>query len=197
MEGSETALQSEAELVARARHGAAPAWETIIHSHQEPVFRLAYLLLGDADEAQDVAQETFVRAYRALDRFDSERPLRPWLLRIAANLAHNQRRSAGRYLATLRRVVSSEPPLAMSIEERSAQRVEAARLWQAVRRLRPAEQQVIYLRYFLELSVEETAESLGVAGGTVKSRLHRALTSLRRVIEHEFPDLQRMGAGEG
>ena len=64
----------------------AAAWTTLVGQQQEAVFRLAYLLLGDADEAQDVAQEAFIRAFRALHRFDPARPLRPWLLSITANL---------------------------------------------------------------------------------------------------------------
>ena len=92
-------------LLARlARQGDAFAWERLVGEHQQPVFRLAYLLLGDPDEAQDVAQETFIRAYHALHRFDNERPLRPWLLRIAANLAYNRQRSLRRYLAALKRL---------------------------------------------------------------------------------------------
>jgi RNA polymerase sigma-70 factor (ECF subfamily) len=165
--------------------------------HQEGVFRLAYLLLGDADEAEDVAQETFLRACRALDRFDLDRPLRPWLLSITANLVRNQRRSMGRYLAALQRFFHTEPPEGVSIEEKSAQRLEAVTLWQAVQRLNPADQQVIYLRFFLEMSVEETAESIGVAEGTVKSRLHRALERLRTVIEHDFPSLRESSIWEG
>ncbi len=67
---------SEAKLIGRARQGDEAAWEILVRQHQEAAFRLAYLLLGDADEAEDVAQETFIRAFRSLDRFDPDRPLR-------------------------------------------------------------------------------------------------------------------------
>ena len=67
---------SDENLISRARRGDQAAWEALVREHQQPVFRLAYLLLGTADEAEDVAQETFVRAFRALDRFDIERPAR-------------------------------------------------------------------------------------------------------------------------
>ncbi|MEW5987644.1 MAG: sigma factor, partial [Chloroflexota bacterium] len=92
----------EAQWVARARQGDNAAWLGLVTQYQEAVFRLAYLILRDADEAEDVAQETFVRAFRSLGRFDSSRPLRPWLLTIAANLARNRRRAIGRYLAAAR-----------------------------------------------------------------------------------------------
>ncbi len=177
---------NDAELIQRARRGEVPAWESLVQAHQEVVFRLGYLLLGDADDAQDNAQETFLRAYRSLHRYDPARPLRPWILSIAANLARNRRRAAGRYLAALRRLVNADPPVHTSIEERSFQNMEARSLWETVQRLDEASRQVVYLRYFLSLSVEETAEALGVAPGTVKSRLHRALSRLRTFVDEEF-----------
>ena len=78
---------SEADLIARARAGESAAWEALAREHQQAVFRLAYLILGDPADADDVAQEAFIRAYHALDRFDTSRAARPWLLSIAANLA--------------------------------------------------------------------------------------------------------------
>lgn len=179
----------EIDLVRRARQGSSEAWEDLVRLHQEPLFRLAYLLLGDAGEAEDVAQEAFLRAYRSLERYDMERPLRPWLLSIAANLARNRRRSAGRYLAAVQRWFKAEPASVPSIEERGIQKLESQNLWRAIRRLDLMDQQVVYLRYFLELSTQEVAETLQVPEGTVKSRLHRALKRLRGVIERDFPEL--------
>lgn len=141
---------SEAELLARARQGDGSAWEGLVRNYQEAVFRLAYLLLGDADEAEDVAQEAFIRAFRTLDRFDTSRPLRPWLLRITANLAHNRRRPTRRYLAALRRLREARSPDSSaarpaSLEAHVARREEAQALWQAIRRLDATDQEVIYL----------------------------------------------------
>ena len=120
-----------------------------MRAHQQAAFRLAYLLTGDPAAADDVAQEAFIRAYHALARFDATRPFRPWLMRITANLAHNQRRSAGRYLAALQRLLRAEPKSAPPPTPA------ADRLWQAVRRLTAADQEIIYLRYFLEMSEAE------------------------------------------
>lgn len=183
---------SESDLITRARGGDGAAWESLVRQHQVAAFRLAYLLLGDTDDAEDVAQEALIRAFQTLDRFDPARPLRPWLLRITANLAHNRRRAVGRYLAALQRLVQAVPePVAVANVpgEHVQQQEEAQALWQAVRRLKRADQEVIYLRYFLNLSVAETAEATGVAPGTVKSRLSRALDRLRGVVEREFPEL--------
>jgi len=176
-------------LISRARQGDQAAWEALVREHQQPVFRLAYLLLGAADEAEDVAQETFVRAFRALDRFDVERLARPWLLSIATNLCHNRRRSIGRYLAALRRA-SEEPVSYNSLGEGTEHQWEAETVRQAVRRLNPAEREIVYMRYFLELSEAEMAGALQVPPGTVKSRLHRAMARLRSVVDRDFPALR-------
>jgi RNA polymerase sigma-70 factor (ECF subfamily) len=181
---------SEANLIEQARRGDGAAWTALVSQHQEAVFRLAYLLSGDPDEAEDVAQDTFIRAFYALSRFDQSRPLRPWLLSIAVNLTHNRRRAVGRYLAAVSRWFQREALTGPTPQEVQAQQAEAQALWQAVRRLSQADQEIIYLRYFLELSVAETAEAAGLASGTVKSRLHRALNRLRRVVVEEFPALQ-------
>jgi RNA polymerase sigma-70 factor, ECF subfamily len=178
----------ESTLIRHAANGDTAAWEPLMLAHQQAVFRLSYLLLGDPDDAEDIAQETFLRAWNYLKRFDPARPLRPWLLSIASNLASNRRRSAGRYLMALTRAFRSEPAPA-GIEEKSAERMEASDLWKAVQNLNFTDQQIIYLRYFLDLSTHETADVLQVAEGTVKSRLNRAIGKLRNIIQQDFPVL--------
>ena len=177
------------ELIQRIQKGDSAAYETLVQQHQEAAFRLAYLILGDVDEAQDVAQEAFIRAYRNLHQFDTERAFRPWILRITSNLARNRLRALGRYIHTLKRFVSttitqSSPA---NIETESFKNYESQDLWRAVQRLRPEHQEVIYLRFFLDLSIAETAETLNIAEGTVKSRLNRALQQLRGVVLNSFP----------
>ena len=178
----------ESTLISRSKNGDAAAWEPLVRVHQQPVFRFAYLLLGDPDDAEDVTQETFLRAWKYLKRFDTTRPLRPWLLSIASNLASNWRRSAGRYVSALTRAFRDEPA-PDSIEEKSTQQMQADELWEAVQGMKMVDQQVIYLRYFLDLSVAETADVLQIAEGTVKSRLSRALKKLRNIIQDDFPFL--------
>ncbi len=178
----------EIELIQRACEQDEGACQALVDQHRDAVFRLAYLLVGDAADAEDIAQETFIRAFRALDRFDTTRNLRPWLLQITANLARNRLRSISRYWSALKRFRFYYPDHSMpSVEFQNQQQAESHALWQAVRRLKTPEQEIIYLRYFLELSVNETAEALEIRSGTVKSRLHRALKQLRRVVEQDFP----------
>lgn len=183
--------QDETALIRRARGGDDQAWEKIVGRYQTAVFRLAYLKMQDAVEAEDVAQEVFVRAFLALESFEIGRPIRPWLMAITVNLARNRRRSIGRYLHNLRRLIEREPePVQMHAVSQDYQAKEQARvLWQAVQQLNDKAQEVVYLRYFLEMSEAETAETLGIAPGTVKSRLHRALKQLRAVIERDYPGI--------
>lgn len=177
----------ELELIQQARQNDAAAWEQIVSRYQQPVFRLAYLILSDAADAEEIAQDTFIRAYLSLHRFDEQRPFRPWVLQIARNLARNRRRALGRSWAHMRRWWQQQPePVEPPLHQ---QRAHAHLLWQAVRRLKPAWQEVIYLRYFLALSEAETAAALDIPPGTAKSRLHRALAALKRVIEQEFVEL--------
>ncbi len=156
------------------------AWDALVLEHQAAVFRLAYLFCGDPDEAEDVAQETFIHAYHSFHTYDPNRPMRPWLLGIAANLARNRLRGLRRYKAALQRVFRGEPePVVVHTNPADRPADEAREVWQAVRTLSLADQQVIYLRYYLELDGAELAAALGVPGGTVKSRLSRAMARLR------------------
>jgi RNA polymerase sigma-70 factor (ECF subfamily) len=185
---------SEADLVQRARRGEEAAWEAIIARHREAVFRYAYLQLGDAAEAEDAAQEAFLRAYRSFDRFDAARPLRPWLLRITRNLARNRWRGWQRRLqATERFHQAAEIEGHSAAPPESAGMAEAAiELKKIVGDLRRPDQDVIYLRFFLGLSLEETGEALSLPVGTVKSRLSRALARLREVVETAHPTLRQV-----
>ncbi len=184
------ATKSETQLISAAQQGDDFAWEHLVRAHQEASFRLAYLHLGDLHEAEDVVQESFIRAYQAIGRFDIARPFRPWLLRIVANQALNQRRTIGRYYNALKRLLQSEPDIHIPQHSVIQENFEAKTLWQAIQQLRNSDQQIIYLRFFLEMTVSETAETIGVAPGTVKSRLHRALKHLMKVIEQDFPELK-------
>jgi RNA polymerase sigma-70 factor (ECF subfamily) len=152
-----------------------------VRLHQQLAFRTALVLARNVADAEEAAQDGFVKAWRALPRFDRSRPFRPWLLAIVANEARNRRRSAGRREAlVLRAAVSSSdgeragsPELALLVAERDAA------LAAALERLDERDRQVIACRYLLELTEAETAAALDLRVGTVKSRLSRALERLR------------------
>ncbi|MCI0542862.1 MAG: RNA polymerase sigma factor [Actinobacteria bacterium] len=175
----------ETRLLNDARRGDQGAFEELVRIHQHDALRLAYLLVGDHAEAEDVTQEAFVKAYRAMSRFRSEAPFRPWLLAIVRNEASNRRRSRGRRLRLAERV-AAEPlsgDAAPSPETVTIGRAEAQELLDAVGRLGEKYRMVIVCRYLLGLTESETATVLGVPDGTVKSRCSRGLERLRASME--------------
>ena len=173
--------RDEAELVERARRGDARAYEEIVHAYQGIAFRTAYLITGSAADAEDAAQDGFVKAYYALGRFRRGAPLKPWLLQIVANEARNRRRSAGRREGLALRAATEEPSGGAAPSPEAAL-LDAERRDTLLARVNelPEEQRIcVALRYFLDLSEEETASALGIPAGTVKSRTSRALDRLR------------------
>jgi RNA polymerase sigma factor (sigma-70 family) len=178
----------ETELVERARRGDLRAWETIVRTHQGIAFRTAYVLTGSAADAEEAAQDGFVKAYRALGRFRRGASFRPWLLRIVANEAHNRRRSAARReRLSLRAAAEARPGDAVpSPEAALLSRENQERLLAAVERLSDDHRDAITCRFFLDLTEDETAAALRLRRGTVKSRLSRALERLREELEGEL-----------
>ena len=175
----------DSELITRAQRGDSAAYEEIVQRYQQVAFRTAYVITGSAADAEDAAQEGFVKAYRALHRFRAGAELRPWLLRIVANEARNRVRSSGRrHRLELRLTEGFRPGDAAPSPEAVAVALdERKRLLAMVNGLSEEDRLVIASRYFLELSGEETAAALGIPEGTVKSRLSRALARLRARVE--------------
>ena len=179
---------TEDELVERARRGDGAAFALLVHDHQEIAFRTAYLISRNAADAEDAAQEGFVKAFRALGRFRRGAPLRPWLLQIVANEARNRRRSSGRRDALALRAAAAEAPSGGAAPSPEGAVVAAERresLVAALGRLRDDDREVLGCRYLLELSEEETGAALGLRRGTVKSRTARALERLRAELGEE------------
>lgn len=168
----------------RARVGEVEAFEALVRDFQEIAYRTAFLVLGDGDEAADAAQEGFMKAYRALDRFREGLPFRPWLLRIVVNEARNRRRAAGRRAALALRAEAGEAASASHPSaEASAIRGERRRIvLDAVNRLNAEDRLVISLRYFLERTDAEAAAILAVPPATFRTRLFRARDRLRRLL---------------
>ena len=179
----------DAELAARAKGGDVDAYEALVANYQQLAFRVAYLITRDEGEAQDAAQDAFVRAYYALDRFRPGSSFKPWLLRIVSNQARNRRRSAGRRLELQTRV-GSRPSgdAAPSPEATTLEHESRAELLDALEHLREEERLAVIYRYFLDLSEAEMAEAMGCKPGTVKSRLSRALAHLRQHLEARTPE---------
>jgi RNA polymerase sigma-70 factor (ECF subfamily) len=177
----------EAELIARAQRGDVGAYEELVRMYQEIAFRIAYLLAGSAADAEEAAQDGFVKAFRSLGRFRRGNPFRPWLLAIVANEARNRRRSARRRdTLALRAADEIRPGDAAPSPEASVLRLERrSLLLEAVNRLSEEHRLVVSCRYLLGLNENETAAALGVRTGTAKSRLSRALECLREEVPED------------
>ena len=180
----------DARLVELAKHGSSDAYAQLVTRYQALAARTAYVITGSADEAEDAAQEAFVKAYYALGRFRDGAPFRPWLLRIVANEAINRRKARGRHPTVDLSLAGDRPAgdTALSPEGAALASERREHVLAALRHLRPDDRLVIAYRYFFELSESEMAEALGVARGTVKSRLSRAISRLRGTMREGGSD---------
>ncbi len=178
---------SETQLVRRAQAGDAVAYGDLVTMHQAAAFRVAYLLLGSAADAEDSTQEAFVKAYLSLGRFRAGEPFRPWLLAVVGNEARNRRRARMRREGVLARAMAAVgrtgAAVAVSTEEALLAGETRTVVRAALLRLGEEERRVVACRYLLELSEAETAAALAIPAGTVKSRLHRGLRRLRMDLD--------------
>jgi RNA polymerase sigma-70 factor (ECF subfamily) len=173
----------DAEAVARSLGGDLDAYGVLVARYTLRAHRAAFLL-GAGEEADDVVQEAFVKAFRHLSRFRAGEPFGPWLLRIVANETRNLTRSRRRRAALALRLssVESEGTAAGGLVDEVLATERRTRLMAAVNALPERERQVLACRYFLELSEAETAQVLGWPLGSVKSRTWRALNRLRGLL---------------
>ena len=177
----------ERALVASCRTGDALAFARLVTLHEGMVFNLAARLLGDPEEARDVAQEVFLQVFRMLGRFEGRSSLKTWIYRIAVNQCHNRRRFWHRRrrdreqafeegLSTRGAVSSGTEP---GPYEEACRRERARRVQQALLQLSFEHRSVLVLREVEGLTCDEVASALGVPEGTVKSRLSRAREAMR------------------
>jgi RNA polymerase sigma-70 factor (ECF subfamily) len=178
----------DADLIELAKGGDADAFGRLVERYREVAFRTAYLIARNAVDAEDAAQDAFVKAFYALGRFRSGEPFRPWVLRIVSNEARNRRRSAGRRARLAERVAERRGPgdAAPSPDAAALAGESRAVLLASLDALPERDRLVIAYRYLLDLSEAETAAVLGVRPGTVKSRLSRALARLREALPAGF-----------
>jgi RNA polymerase sigma-70 factor, ECF subfamily len=164
--------RDERAWVRRAQAGSASDFEALFRAHWGPAYRAAYLVVRDPSAAEDIAQEAFLAAVRALDRFDRRRPFGPWLHRIVVNRAIDLARA--RALRPEGEAVNAAAP------ERPERDDELLR---ELGRLSPEHRAVIALRYLLDYTPGEIAELLELPRGTVNSRLRRGLDALKERLE--------------
>jgi len=176
-------------LVERCRAGDASAWEEIVRLHSPRVYNLCYRFTGRAEDAQDLTQEVFIKAYRHLDRFDAQKAaLGTWLASIARNSAldHYRRTRPDRRTDSLDEGPEDGVPVledaGPSPFDRLARRERQELLQRGLEGLRPEFREVVILRDLQDMDYAEIAAVVGVPEGTVKSRLSRARAELARLL---------------
>lgn len=177
---------SESEWLVNAQKGDDEAFANLVNQYQTPVYNLCYRLLGNPQEAEDAAQETFWRAYQAIRRYDRDRPFATWLLSIAAHYCIDQQRK--RRLPTMEiedwmeEIVPDNFP---SPEKMVGQNQQNEVLQRLLKKLNPQDRAVLVMRYWSEFSEEEIGRTLKMSPSAVKSRLHRARLKLATLIHAE------------
>jgi len=193
----------DSELIVRARSGDLRAREVLARRYREPAYLLALQLLGDPEEARDLAQDCLLRFFLKLDRFDADRPVLPWLRRIVRNGAIDLIRR--RKVRRADSLDSSGPEgeavevldLRADTEGDALDRERQRCVWACLQQLSPAHREIVVLRDYQDLSYEQIADVLGVPVGTVMSRLHRARNALRTLVLERIPELALGAAARG
>lgn len=195
MPAIETGTFDESALVAKAREGDSEAFNGLVHQYERKIFRLAKHITQSDEDAEDVLQEAFLKAYEHLPDFQGQSKFYTWIVRIAVNeaLMKLRKRKSDRTVPLDEPLDTGEDTVMREIavweddpEQRYSREELAAILDEAVQNLRPAFRTVFVLRDIEELSTEETAEALGISVPAVKSRLLRARLQLREKLTRQF-----------
>lgn len=181
----------ERDLVRRCLARDERAYRELVRTYQGPVVNLAWRITGNADDAAEVAQETFVRVLRSLHTYDPERPFRSWLFKIASNLALDLIRRRKRRPIGFEDLSDEDGPAIEAVDlgpppDEGMRKEWAEERFAALVAAMPEHYRaILHLRYREELSYEEIAATLGMPLGTVKVRLHRAHEALRKKLNPE------------
>jgi RNA polymerase sigma-70 factor (ECF subfamily) len=184
-EPEQPSRREERRLIRAAQRGSGEALEELFRRHWPRAYRSAYMVIRDAGAAEDVAQEAFMAAIRALDRFDRRRPFAPWLQRIAVNKAIDHVRARRvRAEVSVGREPRSEAATATAEAFGAGEEDERGRhLDAALAELSPEHRAIVAMRFVLDLTPGEIAKRLDLPRGTVNSRLRRALDRMAEAIE--------------
>ena len=179
--GEEPEKAGEQELFGRFCAGDNRAFADILKKYRSKALNFAYRYLGDMDDAEDAAQECFVKLYRSRKSFEIGRPFEPWFYRILANCCRDRIRHQNRFTDFVERFSVEKKAETQAFSHNPGHYSEA--LAAALLRLSQDKREVIALRFDQELSYEDIARALNISEGTVMSRLHRAKKELERILK--------------
>lgn len=178
---------SEQDIVTLARKGDQAAFTTLVQTYQTAIYNLCYRMLGEADQAQDATQETFLRAYTQFHRYDPERPFKTWLFSIASHYCIDRlRRRRVTWLDIDDEPLAGHPALRekrMSPEDSALQGERASDVQALLETLPAKDRAAVVMLYWYDLSYQEIAEATGTTVSAVKSRLHRARASMAEMLQ--------------
>ena len=174
---------NESEWLVRAQKGDDDAFARIVETYQKPVYNLCYRMLGNPNDAEDAAQETFLRAYKSMKRYDANRSFVTWLLSIASHYCIDQlrKRRLNTFSVDDEQHAWMEPPdPGLSPEAQVSMTEKQKQVSELLENLSPKDRSAVIMRYWYDYSYEEIAESLSLTVSAVKSRLHRARKELAK-----------------
>ena len=178
----------ESEWLSRALRGDQEAFGRLVETYQNPVYNLCYRMLGNANDAEDAAQETFLRAYNGLKRYDRQRSFSTWLLSIAAHYCIDQIRRRRFTVMSFEELPYFDPPdQGLGPESSLVKKQKQHKVQALLDNLTPQDRAAVVLRYWYDLSYEEIGESLSLTVSAVKSRLHRARRELAMTWMEQEP----------
>lgn len=181
--------ETDATAIARARTGDSDAFRTIVERHGRNVFRLAFRMTGNENDAEDIVQETFLKAYKQLNRYESRSSFGTWLFRIAANCSldlirsRKSRQEVGMASGEERDRLDIVPSAAPGPDRLAVSKEVGLRVAEAMAELSVQERTAFVLRHFEGLSIEQISGMLGVNGNAAKHSIFRAVQKLRRALE--------------
>ncbi len=187
-------LIDEPVLIQRARGGDLPAFRQIVEEYKMMVYRLALDMTGNPDDADDISQEVFLRAYKSLASFRGESKIRTWLYRIAVNICLDHRSKKNSRLVELRDDMEGDENIARDLHQplpdmSAGSHMIQGHIQKALEKLSPRERSVFVLRHYNDMSLKEIAATLSVTLGTVKSTLFRAVEKLQAELSFYRRDL--------
>jgi RNA polymerase sigma-70 factor (ECF subfamily) len=179
----------EKDIVRRVLEGETEAYALLVDAYKDPILRLAFRMTGNLQDADDLAQDAFVRAFRNLHRYDRERPFFTWLYTVALNgirnhLKKRKRQERGDAESAAEGDEAEDTP---GMEERLDEARDAERLDRALRRLPAEQREALVLRFYQGLSLEETSEVMGVSLSAAKMRIYRGLERLKQILSRHRP----------
>lgn len=186
-EPSPLPVSPDSDLIARAAAGDHAAFHALVEKHRAMVYRVAYQFAGNHHDAEDIAQDVFIKVYRSLDRFRQDAQLTSWMYRIVMNACIDYRRrhapaGAAPFGEEAEQKMLNTPEEAPGPEERAYAGELGEALEAEIQRLPPGQRMVFIMRHHQGLKLGEIAEALGLAEGTVKRQLHAAVHRLRQAL---------------